>query len=287
MALALLSYVLWGIFPIYWKFLSGLGAFEILAHRIIWSFVFYLGMQVLVMNVPLRELRKVTTRDWIASALAALLIALNWGVYIYAVNTGRVLEGSLAYFINPIFNVVIGVAFFREAFPWALRFAVAFAFAGVAWRAVGAGGLPWITLVLAFTFCGYGVVKKRLKLVPAVSSVLEGAVVVLPAIVAAVLLRAENPVPISGQQWLLLVGSGAVTGLPLFLFSAAAQRIPYSILGLLQFIAPSLQFLVGAGLYGEVVRPSDWVSFGLIWCGVGFYLLHQARRAILMPRAAA
>lgn len=273
------SYVLWGFFPVYWKWLSEVSAIEILVHRIFWSFVFYLLLYFIWARRSLSELLHHDVRDWAVSTVAGSILAANWGLYIWAVNAGHVLETSLAYFINPIMNVAVGVVVFREEFPLILRLSVAAAVVGVLVKIGFGAGQFWISLTLASTFCAYGVLKKIVRLKPTNSSVLEGAVIAFPAVAAIVYFAFRNEAPHPPMTWLLLVMAGVVTGLPLFLFSYAVQRIPYSIVGMLQFIAPTLQFLTGVFLFREHFGGVDAVAFGSIWVGMLFYLGYQAYRA--------
>lgn len=271
LAWGLVSYSMWGFFPIYWKFLLKFNYFEILTHRIVWSFIFYFALLFpLLKDINLKTLLK--KREILLSLLAASLLTVNWGIYIYAVNSGHILEGSLAYFINPILNVAIGVIFFKELFPWPMRLAVLFASAGILYKISFIEGFPWISLTLAFTFGLYGVAKKLSKLPVRVSSALEGSFFFIPAIFFAIYFHSTHVGEITWVDWLLLIGSGPVTGLPLFLFSFAAQRIPYSIMGILQFLAPSLQFLVGVFMYNEALTTANLTAFSLIWVAVAFYL---------------
>lgn len=294
-----ISYVLWGVFPLYWKLLEDRSPFEILFHRMLWSFVFYLFLFLIFKHKQIinsfrktkwdgifslfRQIRrdkifslfKQTRRDWIFSFLAAIILAFNWGLYIYAVNSGHVLESSLAYFINPILNVIVGVVFFKESFPPILRWAVVLAAIGVLLKIFLTSGASWISLTLAVTFCIYGVIKKLIKIPALSSSVLEGVVGFLPAVIGVIYFLHEGEVLITPKIWFLFVFSGAVTGLPLFLFSYSAQRVPYSIMGMLQFIAPTLQFLVGIGVYHEAFGLRDLISYGFIWMSGGLYLTYQ------------
>lgn len=271
LAWGLVSYSMWGFFPIYWKFLLKFNYFEILTHRLIWSFVFYfLLLLPLLKNIDLKSLLK--KREVLLSLLAASLLTVNWGIYIYAVNSGHILEGSLAYFINPILNVAIGVLFFKELFPWPMRLAVIFASTGILYKISFIAGFPWISLTLAFTFGLYGVTKKLSRLPVRVSSALEGSFFFIPALCFAVYFNSRHLGEVTWVDWVLLVGSGPVTGLPLFLFSFAAQRIPYSIMGILQFLAPSLQFLVGVFMFNEALSQANLIAFSLIWIAVTFYL---------------
>ena len=268
------SYVIWGVFPIYWKLLGHRASSEILAHRFIWSFVFY--ALVLFWGNPKAwsSVRAATRRDWALSLASALLLGTNWYLYIHAVNTGRILEGSLAYFLNPLLNVFVGIVFFAERPPWIVKASLAVAASGVALKVLLNGSIPLLALSMAVTFCIYGVVKRKLSIPARTSSFLEGAVGIVPALLFALCMPSG---PIDSRTWLLFVFSGPVTGLPLFLFSFAAQRVPFSTLGMLQFISPSLQFLVGVFLYNEVFGPAQAFSFGLIWGGISLYLIYLLR----------
>lgn len=274
---ALLCYVSWGVFPLYWRLLSHLSAVETLSHRFIWSFVFYL----LVLALAHRRVTLIrpNVRDWAMAGLAGLLLAVNWGVFIYAINTHRVLEGSLAYFINPLLSVAVGVACFREPFPRLLKLAFVMALAGVLVRAAFSHAFPWIALTLAVSFCLYGVVKKTVRIEPAQFSLMESAAGLLPALMLAWWARGQAGAELTPHDWALLMGAGVVTGLPLFLFAVAARHLPYSLLGMLQFIGPTLQFIVGILVFHESIGWAEGAAFGLIWAGVGFYLADKAVNA--------
>lgn len=269
------SYTLWGFFPLYWKLLSERPALEILAHRMLWAFVFYF-LIVLFFAKNLKTIPQQSRRDWLLSTLATILLTINWGIYIYAVNTGHILEGSLAYFINPILNVAVGVIFFKENFPPVLKMAVIAASIGVLSRIYLAPHFPWLSLALALTFCGYGITKKLLKIPVMTSSFLEGIIGLFPALIGIFYFSQKSDLASPTTfTWFLFVAGGVVTGLPLFLFSFAAQKIPYSVMGILQFIAPSLQFLVGVLVYHEAFGFKDLIAFGFIWLAMAFYLSHQ------------
>ncbi len=276
------SYFLWGFFPVFWKFLAHRSPVEILAHRMLWAFVFYFLLFALFSKEKLRALGHQDARDWRLSILGSALLTLNWGIYVYAVNSGHILESSLAYFINPILNVAVGVFYFREAFPLPLKIAVGLAAVGVTARVGLSPEFPWISLVLASSFCIYGITKKLLKSPALRTSVVEGFVSFPFALAAILYFQATNPIAASTHDWFLFAAGGVVTGLPLVLFSFAAQRIPYSILGLIQFIAPSLQFLVAVAVFHEALGLHDFVSFGLIWLGILFYIGHTLRGKFAM-----
>lgn len=274
---ALGCFFAWGFFPIYWKFLHHINALETLAHRMIWSFVFYLLIVAFRHFRGVKFLVQTTAKDWGWAALAALLLAINWGVYIYAMNIGRVIESSLAYFINPLLVMMIGVVFFKEPFPPLMKLAFAIAAVGVLIQASFGDHFPWIALVLAFSFSAYGVIKKIIRIRPTQFSLMEGAAGLLPALAIAYWMRSESEYVLQSSDWLLLAGSGFVTGLPLFLFAIAARNLPYSLMGMLQFIAPSMQFLVGLFVYNEALTLPAAISFCFIWTGVGCYLSYQYR----------
>lgn len=270
------SYALWGFFPIYWRFLEHRASVEILSHRVVWSFLFYSLLFTGFSTYRWSSLLSLNRREWILSGVASALLALNWGVYIYAVNTNRVLEGSLAYFINPILNVAVGVLFFKEAFPPILRFSVGFAIIGVIAKIIYSTGFPWIALVLAFSFCGYGIAKKLLRIPAMTSSVLEAGLALVPAIGTVLYFQLSPEIPTTSiPTWGFFIFSGIVSGLPLFLFSYAAQLVPYSILGMLQFVAPTLQFLVAILFFHEELGLHNVLAFGFIWIGIAFYMAHQ------------
>lgn len=271
-----LAYICWGFFPIYWKLLKRFPALEILAQRLIWAAVFYSLVYVFKNASTRQSLSDQKKSLWALSLLSATILAVNWCVYIYAVNAGYIVESSLAYFINPLLNVVVGVLFFAEPFPVILRVAVGFAACGVGIKMYFSPQFPWIALVLATTFCSYGALKKRLKVTPELSSFMEGVSLLLPAIAMAIYFRRGSELSVSPYEWMLFVGSGVVTGLPLFLFAGAAQKIPYSLMGMMQFIAPTLQFLVGSVLFHEPMTAVSLLGFGFVWFGVALYFLYNS-----------
>jgi chloramphenicol-sensitive protein RarD len=272
------SYFLWGFFPIYWKLLQDRAAFEILANRFVWSFFFYLAIWLCTHRHSFKVIFSLQKRDYILGLASALLLAINWGVYVYAVNSGQILEGSLAYFINPLLNVLVGVLFFNESFSKPLKWAVFLAAIGVGCKIYFHPHFPYVAIILAITFCAYGIVKK-LSTVPAgMSSVLEGGFGLLPAGLFLAVTSSTTIQTATATHWILFVASGFVTGLPLFLFSYATQRVPYSVMGMMQFIAPTLQLLVGVFLFHEKIGISHITSFILIWLGVAIFIFSQIRK---------
>lgn len=280
--LALGCYTAWGIFPLYWHLLKHLTALETLAHRFIWSFVFYAAIMGVMWATSRVTLTRASAKEWGMAAIASLTLGLNWGIFIYAINQGRVLEGSLAYFINPLLSMVVGVIFFKEPFPSLMKFAFGMAMLGVLIKASFGAHFPWIALTLAFSFCAYGVVKKTIQISPTQFSVMESGVGVIPALALAFYAREQSEIALQTSDWLLLVGAGVVTGLPLFLFAIAAQQLPYSLMGMLQFIGPTLQFMCGIFIFHEALSGAGILAFFCIWVGVGAYLvdkLHQLHKS--------
>jgi chloramphenicol-sensitive protein RarD len=277
---AVAAYLLWGLLPVYWKALQSVSPPQILAHRIIWSFVI-LGLVVLVRRegrasiALLRQGRAVRLHG-----LAACLLALNWLTYIHGVNSDRIVETSLGYYINPLFSVVLGVVVLRERlrrFQW---LAVGIAFLGVGLMTLGVGRVPWIALVLATSFGLYGLAKKKAKAAALPGLTLETGVLVLPAIVGLTMLwlrgaGALGHADLSTQ--LLLVLGGLVTLAPLLLFAHAARTVPLSTLGLLQFLAPSVALWIGVAIYDEPFDRTRQLSFGLIWLALAIYWLETWR----------
>ena len=282
---ALACYVSWGIFPIYWKALTHISAVETLMHRIIWSFAFYVLFLLGRFFIQRRmNWMSVSAREWKICIVCSLLMAINWGVFIYAVNIGQVVEASLAYFINPLMSVAVGVIIFREPFPRLLKFAFIMALIGVVIRIGYGSQFPWIAMVLAVSFCIYGALKKVVKTEALQFSLMESAVILLPALIGATMIRHDASLPLVMTDWWLLAGGGFITGVPLLLFARAAQQLPYSIMGMFQFIGPTLQFLVAISWYGETLAFYGWVSFAFIWGGVGFYVLDRIRVAAKLRR---
>ena len=271
---AALAYTAWGLFPVYFKQLVEVNAFEVVMHRMVWSFV--LLMVVLMVLKRWAWLREVTRqpRVLLAFGLSALLLSANWSVYVWAVQNAHMLDASLGYFILPLVNVAMGFVFLHERPRPAQWLAVAVAASGVLWLTVQAGRLPWVALVLAVTFGTYGLLRKVAKLGALEGLTLE-TLLLLPMAVGLLgwwswhgqgALVQGNPVTLG---WLLL--AGPLTAIPLLLFAAGARRIPLATLGLLQYISPSLQMLLGVWLYGEPFEPARAIGFYMIWAALVIY----------------
>lgn len=280
--LAVAGYVFWGVIPIYWKALDSIPAVELLAHRIVWSVPLLLVLIAARRRLGVLRANLRTPPTVVTAVAAGLLLSVNWGVFVWAVTTDHIVEASLGYFINPLVSVALGVIVLREHLNAAQRVAVAIATVGVAGMTILMGVLPWISLVLAFSFGFYGLLKKRESAAPPFEGLfMESLFVSGPALVYLILLAGSGTGALGSTPSItgLLILAGAVTVFPLILFGAAAQRIPLSMLGLLQYIAPILQLLVGVVLYGEAVSGGEWFGFALVWIALVIYTVDNIRTA--------
>ena len=271
---AVAAFLIWGVIPIYWRALAAVPAAQLMAHRIVWCFVLVAGY--LAVKRGWSWWRPLLAQPRLARLLgaSAVLIALNWWLYIWAVNAGHIVETSLGYFINPLVNVLLGVLVLKERLSPAQIAAVAIAAAGVLYLALQFGSLPWIALGLAFSFGFYGLIRKVavVESIPALG--LESSVLLLPA--AAFLVWAEingtaGFLHVAPHIDLLVLATGPVTALPLILFAYGAQRIPYSLVGVLQYIAPSLQLACAVWIYGEPFTAVQLKGFACIWLALAIY----------------
>jgi chloramphenicol-sensitive protein RarD len=282
MLYAALAFLAWGLFPLYFKALRSIPAQEILAHRMAWSMLFLAA--VLLWRRQWSWLAAVARQPKVLAGFAAsaLLLSINWGLYIWSVNHDRVVDASLGYFINPLVNVVLGSLLLKERMRPVQWSAVALAAAGVVWLTYDAGHPPWISLALGLTFGFYSLLRKTASL-----GALEGLsleTMLLFPFAAAYLLwlaqagqngfAAAAPLPQA-----LLALSGPVTAIPLLMFAAAARRLPLSLLGLMQYMVPTMQLLLGVWLYHEPFGPGRLIGFALIWGGLALYSLEGAARS--------
>ncbi len=263
------AFTLWGVFPIYLRTLKQVPAPEILSHRVLWSVV--LLMAILGMRRQWQWLEAIRQRPQIALAFvaSAALVGTNWGVYIWAVNSDRVIDASLGYFITPLFNVLFGIALGERlrAVQWT---AIGLAAGGVLWLIVSAGQLPWIGLVLAISFSLYGLIRKTAAL-GALEGLTVETTVLLPVAAGFLLLPdtgSSHAFGTTPAMTLLLIAAGPVTAVPLLLFAYGARRIPLSLVGVLQYIGPSLQLLLGVLLYQEPFGGHKLIGYALIWSGL-------------------
>lgn len=266
--LGIVTYLLWGVLPIYWKLLQDVPADQILAHRIIWSFVMLL-LIVLARKEVKSLWHKFTNRKVLLVFLvASALIATNWLIYVWAVNAGFIVETSLGYFINPLVNVLLGVLVLKEKLRPTQWIPIGLSAVGVLYLTISHGSLPWISLGLAFSFGFYGLVKKTTPLQPVEGMSMETGILFIPAL-AWLIFANHNQTGVflhtSLSTNLLLIGAGLVTITPLLLFAFTVKRIPLSLIGILQFIAPTLQFLIGVVVYKEPFSSSQMVGFAIIW----------------------
>jgi len=275
---ALSAYVLWGVFPIYFKQVQAVPPLEVLAHRMIWSLVFVAALLTARGGSAwLHALwrRRATLGPFVPSAL---LVSVNWLIFIWAVNSGHIIDASLGYFINPLITVLMAALLLRERLRPLQWSAVALAAAGVAWLTWSAGHLPWIGLALALSFALYGLMKKRAPLGALQGLAVETAVMAPLALVylAWLLARSDSVFAgaLAGGQWTIvgwLLLAGPVTAVPLLLFAAGAQRIPLATLGLLQYVGPSLQLLIGVWLYHEPFDGARQIGYGIVWCALAIF----------------
>ncbi|WP_323187201.1 MULTISPECIES: EamA family transporter RarD [unclassified Streptomyces] len=276
------AYGMWGLFPLYFPLLKPAGSAEVLAHRMAWSFLVVTLALVVVRRWKwagelLRQPRKLAL-----ISVAAATIAVNWGVYIWAVNNERVVEASLGYFINPLVTIAMGVLLLKERLRPVQWAAVAVGAGAVVVLTVGYGRPPWISLVLAFSFATYGLVKKKVNLGGLESLAAETAIQFLPALGYLLWLTAHGDATIATEgpgHAALLVGTGLVTALPLVCFGAAAIRVPLSTLGLLQYLAPVFQFLLGITYFHEAMPPERWAGFSLVWLALSLLTWDALRTA--------
>lgn len=284
------SYVAWGLLPIYWKSLHNVPASQILSHRIVWSLLF-VGL-ILTLRRNWDWLRPAIARPRVLMTfvLSGILLGINWFVYIWGVNAGFIVETSLGYFINPLVNVLLGYIFLKERLRPAQWLALSVALGGVLYLTFSYGAFPWIALTLAFTFGTYGLLRKTAALNSAEGLFLETAVLFLPAF-GFLLLQERSGVGAFAHAGLtttlLLMGAGVVTSVPLILFASGARQITMTTLGLLQYIAPTLQFLIGVLIYNEEFGMSRVIGFGLIWMALILYSSESILRRRGMAKASA
>ena len=288
--LGLGAYLLWGVLPLYFKVLAHVRPTEIVAHRILWSVIFLGALVAIWGRLPQIRAALANRRALGTLVLTAALIGVNWLVWIWAVVNGHVLEGSLGYYLNPLVNVLLGVVLLKEKLSRPRQFAVGLACAGVAVLAWGAGGGLWISLSLAVTFALYGFLRKVAPVESLEGLAIETAILAPLALGWILYLEQQGTggLGIDRTTTILLVLAGAVTAVPLLLFNAAAKRLPYSTLGFLQYIAPSLQFLLAVLLFGERLTLAHIICFGAIWTALVIFAVEGIRlgRASAREKAA-
>jgi chloramphenicol-sensitive protein RarD len=281
------AYVLWGFFPIYWKLLHNVPAPELIGHRIVWSSL--LLIVVILITGQGSEFR--ATFNWRTIGIyliASLLIGINWLTYVWAVNAGHIVETSLGYFINPLLSVLLGLIVLRERLRPAQWLPVGIACIGVAYLTIQFGQLPWIALVLAFTFGFYGLVKKLAPLSSLHGLTLETGILLIPAVVYLVFVEWTGAGAFLHTGFLsdlLMIGAGLVTTIPLLMFASAAKQIPLTMIGVLQYLAPTIQFLIGVLVYKEEFDSSRLIGFSIVWLALIIFWLENywASRVTVEP----
>ena len=276
------AYSLWGILPIYWKLIDNVFSMEILANRIVWAFV--LTILIVAATKQWNELKNITRdkKQMLYIFIASILIAINWGLYIWAVNADRIVDASLGYYINPLFAVALGVIIFKEKLNFWTGASITIAAIGVIIKAVQYGKIPWISLGLAVSFALYGAIKKSVKASSIVGLTLETTML---APVAAIYIISRNASGLGAFKTegtlviLLLMGAGIVTAVPLLLFASGAKRLPLSLIGFTQYISPTLSLLIGIFVYHEGFTAIDMVAFCFIWAALAIYSFSQISSA--------
>jgi chloramphenicol-sensitive protein RarD len=288
LVLGVAAYGLWGILPVYWKWLQAVPAFEVLCHRMAWSFGF---LALLVAARDRGAALRTALRDpgvWVRYSITAAILGSNWYVYIWGVQQGRIVDTSLGYFLNPLVTMALGVVILGEKLRGWQWVSVGCAAAGVAWLTLKFGQLPWISIFLAVTFAVYTLLRKVSRLGSVDGLVFEGLLLLPFALFwlgklhyagSAVFLHQH------GRLDLLLIGAGVATSLPLLLFTAAARKLPLVTIGLLQYLAPTVQFSLGVFVYGEPFHAVRLVGFSLIWLGIAVYMVDAWVRHRAPPAA--
>lgn len=287
------AYMIWGILPIYWKALDSMVAEEILAHRIFWSFVLMIIVLISFKkwNQFLSELRMIVSKPklFLSVILSGILISGNWLIYIWAVNSGHVLETSLGYYINPLFSVLLGMIVLKEKLSFMQVVSFIMAAIGVLVLTIQYGEIPWAALLLALSFGLYGLVKKKANLSSTTGLTVETMVVTPIAIIYLISLffagKGQFALLSFNTTNLLLIGSGIVTAIPLLLFAEAAKRVPLSMIGFIQYVSPTITLCLGIFLYHEQFTRIDFIAFSFIWLAILIYSLSNAKRIrIFQPK---
>jgi chloramphenicol-sensitive protein RarD len=292
-AAAIVAYAMWGLFPAFWPLLAPAAPIEVLAHRITWTLA--LMVVVITLTRGWSELRALRPKGWGMVAAAGVLISVNWGLYIYAVFAGHVVEAALGYFMSPLVSVLLGVVVLHERLRRMQVVAVALAAVAVVVIAVEAGSLPWIGLSLAFSFGIYGLLKSMIPLTATAGVTAEALVLGPLAIAVIVAYEVSGTGTLTGYgagHVLLLLAAGPVTAVPLMLYALAARRVPLSTIGVMMYLNPILQFLWGVLVVGEAMPPTRWIGFVLVWIALVVFtvdLVHTSRanRKLRPPAPAA
>ena len=279
------AYLIWGVLPIYWRQIQHVDAMEILASRFIWSavFVFLLMLFTGKMGVFLEETKAIfsTWKTSICMILAAITISFNWGIFIWAVEVGRIVETSMGYYINPLVSVLFGMVFLREKLDRLQTIAVVCATVGIAVIIIKNGSLPWVSVSLAATFALYGLLKKLIK-AQALTSIMLETLLISPLMLYYMYYLSQHGGNVyqncDHRTLFFLVGAGIATATPLLFFTGCAKLLPLYMVGFMQYLSPSITLLIGIFMYGEAFTYTHAVSFGCIWVGLVFFTISQLRR---------
>lgn len=277
---ALGAFLIWGLSPIYFKSLQGIPALEILLHRMVWSFL--LLLPIVVFTQRWREFKSVIqdVRKLLILMVTTILVSGNWFVFIWAVNNNRILDASLGYYINPLISILLGMVLLKERLRRPQIAAVCLAALGVCYLTVRIGSLPWISLVLAFSFAAYGLIRKVAPVNALVGLTVETLLLCLPAATYLLSIGVRGRGAFLHLHWgtdILLICAGFITAVPLLLFTAGARKIHLSTVGILQYVAPSCNFLIALVIYREPMLPAQWVTFSLIWAALTIYTVDMMR----------
>ncbi len=275
------AFLIWGLSPIYWKALAVVPAFEILMHRMVWSFLFLTPLVLLQGRWPEFVQAIATVRTLLILLVTTLLVGCNWFLFIWAINSGHILQTSLGYYINPLVNVLLGVVFLSERLRKMQLVALGLAFTGVFYLTLSYGQLPWVSLALAFSFGFYGLIRKVAPVSPLVGLTVETLLLSVPALAYLLYLDRIGTgtfLRVGGATSLLLAGAALVTGLPLLLFTNGTKRLHLTTIGFLQYIAPSCTFLLAILVYREPLHPSQFLTFVLIWSALALYSWDAVRQ---------
>lgn len=289
---AISAYVMWGFFPVYWKLLKHIPALQLLGHRIGWSFI--LLVVVLIVTRRWADFRRAIASPRIQRSylVAAILIGVNWFTYVWAVNAGFIVETSLGYFINPLVSVLLGVVILKEQIrPWQWV-AIGIAAVGVLYLTISYGSLPWIALTLAFSFGFYGLAKKTAPLNAIQGLALETGILFLPSVGWLAFSDLTGDGAFLHTGWtsdLLMIGAGIVTAIPLLMFASAAKMIPLSMVGILQYIAPTIQLIIGVVVFNESFTSTRVIGFSIVWLalvifGIEGWIVRRSAKRKLIPK---
>ncbi len=286
--LILSGYLGWGLFPLYWSLLKHVPALEVLAHRMLWSVPVLILFVVVIKSWRTEFIKALTSKKELSWLLiTAILITINWGVYVLAVNTDRVVEASMGYFLTPLLHIVGGLVVFKESIGVFRKLAIAFATLGVFYYIISVDTFPWIGLVVAFSFAGYGILRKLIK-TSAVPGLLVETLLLVPFSLSYLIYLANHSeatflhLNSSTDTWLAL--AGVVTVVPLLLFTAGARLLPMTTTGILFYITPTMQFFIGTLLFSETINRNQMIGFIGIWIGLALYtyslLKHDKKQAV-------